>query len=340
MSLSAVLNTYPFILQKDRKEVLFLDSTIIGAIISGALAFLAAIIAAIIGRFPPMDDKEAARYARKWKRRLARLTIILLIVCIGALSFACWNLYTQLKQCREGGKETTGTLPPIAETISAGNTSESLSPPETETPFVLPGTTIFLGSFEQDGDTFTGPEAIEWIALRQDGDKILLISTRGLSADKYKKGKKYSDWENSSLREWLNGTFFHTAFSEEERNYISARENEQHANEGNPSCAQGNPTTDHVFLLSAVEYVEHMQGNGNIPETMRYGDPVTAIKNDVELTNEKYSWWWLRTSAKDQYYACSVTAYGSVNHGDHEVNAIGMVRPAIWVKADLFDSKN
>lgn len=217
--------------------------------------------------------------------------------------------------------------------------------PTTESSIVItPGKTFKFGNYEQDNNEVNGAESIKWIALAQENNEVLLISALGLESFPYDQSDQFSDWSNSSLRTWLNGEFYSDAFSDEEKKSILEKELTQHRNNDYPYTDQGEATLDRVFLLSSQEYLTYIHGNGNIRQQDRYGKPSIAAKQNytaekkLDLSNNKYCWWWLRTSGKDLDSACCVTAYGELNPGQKDINTIGgLVRPAIWINVSLIE---
>ena len=123
------------------------------------------------------------------------------------------------------------------------------------------GDYVSFGSYEQDNDLATENEPIEWIVLKRSGNSLLLTTKYGIDCKKYNAAETISwndmtqiFWEFSTIREWLNGEFMQTAFSEKEQGLISKTSINY---EGNsfyrdtynpaPSCE------DRVFLLSVTE---------------------------------------------------------------------------------------
>ena len=47
------------------------------------------------------------------------------------------------------------------------------------------GSLVTFGHYEQDRNTENGPEAIQWIVLDTDGDRVFLLSKYGLDAKQY-----------------------------------------------------------------------------------------------------------------------------------------------------------
>lgn len=212
--------------------------------------------------------------------------------------------------------------------------SEETTETSLEIPYLLPGSTITLGRYEQDNNKANGAEEIQWLVLRQEGDELLLISVLGLDTLPYARGKETSDWEHSAIREWLNTTFYQTAFSAEERAVIVEKTVFQDENEDYPHTRQGNDTLDHVFLLSSREYEEYMKTSNNIALESCYGTPSRyAVKQGASLYNDLYCWWWLRTSSRSNDIACTVSPYGVFDPNSSSIRSTKvMVRPAMWVK--------
>lgn len=84
---------------------------------------------------------------------------------------------------------------------------------------------------------------IQWLVLKEDGFKELVVSQYPLFAHRF--NEKTSDgnrWKTSSLRNYLNSTFWETAFSAEEKKKVV-------------NCMLEHPdhTKDNVFVLSKEE---------------------------------------------------------------------------------------
>jgi hypothetical protein len=81
------------------------------------------------------------------------------------------------------------------------------------------GDIVTFGHYEQDNDTSNGQEVIEWIVLEVDeaNHRLWVVSRYGLDAQPYNAEAAEVTWQTCTLREWLNGTFFETAFTPEEQ---------------------------------------------------------------------------------------------------------------------------
>jgi len=195
------------------------------------------------------------------------------------------------------------------------------------------GDTYKFGSYEQDNNTSNGKEEIEWQVLAKEGTKILVISKYALDCKQYNTSYTSVTWETCSLRTWLNGTFYDTAFGATQKAMIqkttvSADKNPSYST--NP----GNATSDNVFLLSITEVNKYFSSN----EARKCVPTAYAIAQGA-YTSSSYTvggkatcWWWLRSPGSSQDYAASVSLVGSVrSFGGLVLSALGCVRPALWI---------
>ena len=208
------------------------------------------------------------------------------------------------------------------------------------------GDTVEHGSFE--GLT------LEWLTLAVDeeNEKALLV-TKDIIAHWVYDSAVMEDvtWETSDIREWLNGTFYNGAFSEEQKAYILESEI---VNSANPvtGTESGADTVDRVFLLSYEEAQtyfptdESRQACYNFSqEYMAYLAKMMAETPSLEMTeqealdeldgyNNGTDWpdsWWLRTSGDGQQTAAGVDSDGVLSEYLNQVWSLQGIRPAIWV---------
>ena len=190
------------------------------------------------------------------------------------------------------------------------------------------GDYVAFGTYEQDNDTSNGKEDVEWLVLAKENGKALLISWYGLDCQPY--NTEYTDvtWETCSLRAWLNGTFYHNAFSgTEQRRIVSAAV----AADANPSydTDPGNTTNDKIFLLSINKADRYLRS-----DSARQCRPTEyAIGNGAyEESSNGCCWWWLCSPGRVPSCAANVGLTGSINSPGFSVeNATGAVRPALWI---------
>ena len=77
---------------------------------------------------------------------------------------------------------------------------------------------IKLGQYWQSNNIEKEP--IEWVALREEQDRIYVISKYCLDYVPYCNNRKTRVWRDSSVRKWLNEVFVNEAFSSEEQECI------------------------------------------------------------------------------------------------------------------------
>ena len=178
---------------------------------------------------------------------------------------------------------------------------------------VLPdGGNPYLSAKAGDTIQFGG---LDWIVLTAENGKALILSEKILEERPYHSPGGSVTWEECSLREFLNGSFYDDTFSAQEKKRIL---------ETRLTNQSGNSTDDRVFLLSVDEVNEYMGDNAH-----------TNMKNAKTaelLTTGAPSWWWLRSSpGLNSHYAANVNSDGNVYaNGNLVRNAIG-VRPALWL---------
>ena len=185
------------------------------------------------------------------------------------------------------------------------------------------GDSFQFGEYEQDknGD-FKSP--IEWKILKKEKDRILMISKYALDAKPYNTTAANVTWEDCSLRKWLNGTFFESAFSQDEQGLIEVTSIES--------------SQDKVFLLSRTEAQSYFKTDEE--------RQVRNTKYAVEKCDDKYyakcCFWWLRSQTDESSWSGnaadivagsgSLVEYKSVVPCMSRVDDSNMsVRPAIWV---------
>ena len=193
------------------------------------------------------------------------------------------------------------------------------------------GDTVTFGTYEQDGKTSDGKEAIEWQVLDVQGGNALLISKYALDVKPYNDERTNVTWETCSLRAWLNSDFVTSALTVTERASIvtTTVSTPDDTYKGTPG---GNDTKDRVFVLSAGEAEQYF---GSYDE--RACDPTEYARAKIYGTNSAgRAYWWLRTPGSSADRAAYVNSAGSVRSGTYggsEVNTASVaVRPAVWIR--------
>ena len=199
------------------------------------------------------------------------------------------------------------------------------------------GDSFLLGSYEQNDDDGDGKEWIEWEVLASDADRMLVISKYGLKYVPFQTDNKDHTWENSLVRNWLNGTdsssFLGSSFTEEENKLILYSEIK---NEENPAyfTSSGRTTYDHLFCLSideAIKYFDTKDDRVALPTN----HAANTCDNQVHRDGDH---WWLRTMGNtDREVTCvrgkgDTRDPGTINYYGSHIDGTGiMVRPAMWI---------
>lgn len=250
-------------------------------------------------------------------KKKSRSKLVIGIV-LGILIVAVTTIYVYLAKPVEDTEEKNDD---IAQGIP------SLEPATTNTIFDLAnlqiGDSLLFGNYEQDNNGDNGEEKIEWIIVRRNEDGCLLMSKYALDHVAYNNTFDFVNWEDSSVRKWLNEYFYNHSFSNEEKLYIEEIENDiEYASKGS--------VKDNVFLLSVSEASEYF----NEDEDRKCLATDYAITRGVQAYGDRTCWWWLRSVCEDNEYAMNVRSQGNLRYGpDCKVNDEGYgARPTIFVK--------
>ena len=162
---------------------------------------------------------------------------------------------------------------------------------------------------------------IEWLVLKNDGSKALLISKYALDCQQYHTSRIFGIWKTCTLRKWLNGTFISNAFSHEEQAMILS------------TTTESADTKDRVFLLSRDEAWEYFSSDS----TRQCQGTAYCYAQGAYKTGNGNCKWWLRSPGSSGY-----TAYvydGSLRdyYGEHSCcvdNDDIAVRPALWINLE------
>lgn len=193
------------------------------------------------------------------------------------------------------------------------------------------GTSYFIGEYEQniaiyEDEKLVGweKEPLEWVPIdKKDGKYLLvtkyIIDTRSLGSEP---GQVH--WAQSDLREWLNGEFYNTVFTDAERAMICDFTDEELG------------TTDKVFLLSIEEtnllYGSDLYVNGT---EYAYEKGLEDPLNCLEFAGGVFYHWFTRSY--DEYKNWH-TCGGAL--GASSAYRPKGIRPAIWVDASLLHSRS
>ena len=269
-----------------------------------------------------LEQREAAFHVMETEAAFAETQVAIDMRMTGVAATKTKAAEPTLTPTPEATATATATLTP-----TMTNTPEPTATP-TKKPLRV-GDIITLGQYEQDGNLNNGAEAIEWQVLAVEEGRALVISKYGLDAKPYNEKRTSVTWETCTLRTWLNGEFYNSAFSEEEKVQI---QEVRVKNPKNPTYRTkgGDNTTDRIFLLSIEEAIRYFADNEG-----RKCQPTTYAKNNGAYLSESaggMTWWWLRSPGADGNYAAVITTDLDVYTPGRNVNyTAGSVRPAFWL---------
>ena len=151
---------------------------------------------------------------------------------------------------------------------------------------------------------------MDWRVLEIQDDRILLGKDHALGSTPFNTAADENiTWADSSVREWLNGSYMEENFYAEEQDRMEDTQVEASENPDYPGVDAGKETTDKLFLLS-------------IDEARRYYDQL----------HQTETCWWLRTPGAHKGSMAFVYRNKEVmSYGYDVANSEISIKPAIWV---------
>ena len=236
----------------------------------------------------------------------------------------------------------------------AGAEEERLPPPEimeredSNFPYLI------FGSYEQDNNLENGPEPIEWLVLKEEDGRALVISRYALALTQYHHTIAIDPsvtWETWESRAWLNGEFLETAFSKTEQERIPTVTVETPSIHWFEDPPPVNDTEDKLFLLSMQEASRYFKG-GKVrrcqPTPYAIAGYETEMGQDWETVMGRYwnreeyrgnCYWWLRSQSHFPGSATLVSDNGVIQYMGYELilderyarDHMHGIRPAMWI---------
>ena len=152
-------------------------------------------------------------------------------------------------------------------------------------------------------------QPVEWRVLARKDNKALVISRYGLDIRPF--DPESNDWSKSEIRKWLNGEFYNSTFSGDEKARIKSF------------------NQDKVFLLSRKEAEKYFAD-----DDARRCKPTAYAKAKGADVYEGCCYWWLRSpDPDDSDDVCYVDESGDI---DYEIVDFYdyCVRPALWINLE------
>ena len=185
-------------------------------------------------------------------------------------------------------------------------------------PALTVGATVLFGSYWQRAERDAGKEAVLWKVLAKEDTSVLLISQYALDYRPYHNLNPNLTWENSCIRQWLNGRFMADAFCGWEKNLI-----------------QDPAGREKIFLLSVGEAARYFYSDeARKCAPTAYAAAQGLLKGGYMADRQGTCCWWLRWPGYSSCRAIVIDRDGSANcRYGYQVNRINYaIRPALWIK--------
>lgn len=181
------------------------------------------------------------------------------------------------------------------------------------------GETVFYGRYNINADLTRSKYApIEWIVVKRDMENVILIAKHCLTAMSYDSQTTNVDWKKCGLNNWLNSTFYDSAFSNNEKEYIITNSS----------------LKSKVYIFDETEISQYLTTNElKIAKATDY-----AVSKGIQVADNGNSCWWIRKSDKNSKLY-PVLSTGEVGDSLYAANDFVGVRPVIEVKIDLTGSE-
>lgn len=185
--------------------------------------------------------------------------------------------------------------------------------------------TNYNGHFGDSDYRYFKWEPIKWRVLQNNGSTLFVIADQGLDCKDYNEDCASVTWEDCTLRNWLNSSFYQTAFNSEEQKAVV---NKTVTNKNNPEYGTegGNKTNDKVYLLSIGEAASLSYGFCKDYDTnsasLLFKSSDYAHAKGAQTGIDEYAGccWWLRSSGATADSAAAVLNSGSIHRTGCSVN--------------------
>ena len=202
------------------------------------------------------------------------------------------------------------------------------------------GKTVQFGEYRlyRESDEYD----IEWVVLDVRDGKVLLLTKEAIDLQAFYSGTptdlRKIQWENSTVRKWLNTTFIQKAFKKLETNIISQEtlideivvtEYDDDGDEYEDYLTS--ESNDKIFLLSLDEFEKYVADDYDLK---RCCATEYVSKKDSAPIRGEYCNWVLRTENETfRDHINYVDQYGKVSYWSK--SEILCVRPALWIDIGL-----
>lgn len=196
-------------------------------------------------------------------------------------------------------------------------------PIESDAAVLKIGDTLTIGKWEQNNNTADGAEALTWRVIDMKEGKAVLLSQNVIDCQKF--GSNAS-WKASSVRAWLNETFYPTAFEDSEKAFILKKINQTQT----ADLSATETTEDYAFVLSVDEA---RMISKNIDGILKSKATESALKKGIFYGDDGSGYWWLRTPGNDSSHTAYVTTDGKIYLAGCKTDyaSVGGIRPAVYI---------
>lgn len=183
------------------------------------------------------------------------------------------------------------------------------------------GKTVYLGTYEQDGDNSNGKERIEWLVLAKNSKSCLLVSRYAIDYLQFNDKRENVTWKTCSLRKWLNGPFLEETFTGVEKKLLLSATLPTASSPKHKTSSKKN--TDRVFILSREEIKTYFP-----KEESRNCTPTEYARIKGAETGR---YWWADDAISEPTWSIGVAPSVTGYYFYRQTNSCAMVRPAIVV---------
>ena len=192
------------------------------------------------------------------------------------------------------------------------------------------GDFVEFGTYKYDAGEDAEAVPLVWEVIGEEDGNLVLITRHCIDTVPYNVADADIEWKECSLRKWLNGEFYKTAFTADEQAKMVVTTN-KNALDTNYTLENGNNPDDNVYLLSITEVKSYFAG----AEDLRKAKATPYAVSRGAYVDESVTGccrWWLRSPGDMPNSAAFVEGDGYVgNYGDGVTNPLLAVRPVIRI---------
>lgn len=204
------------------------------------------------------------------------------------------------------------------------------------------GDKVRFGAFEQDNNLANGAETIEWVIVEEDETHFCLFCPTALTAQAYAAENHLNlVWEDSVVRDWLNNTFYQTAFSAAEKEKVALMHTDHwFAGNGHSDVSLltllgiwvEEDTLDYAVLpdMDIIAWLWYGSGGRVTSSCSEYAK---AQKFDRGYFGDFYTTFWVLNRTEDGFYGTAEMDRGGegIPSSVRDPRLSFFVQPVIWV---------